>query len=133
MAIVVPIVPDASEHALRTAVDICRITDQPLVALFASPVSATNQDELDAQVDAMSDLLDQEDIAYSIEVRLDDAELASIISDVAAQVEASLVVVSAAQRLVGSKLLLGAQLQRLLVDSPCSILVVREPTHPAVE
>ncbi|MDP9807116.1 nucleotide-binding universal stress UspA family protein [Trueperella bonasi] len=128
MTVVVPVLDDAKDEALRVAIQIARRESMPLVALLNRPVSEFDQESVDAEIDALSDRLDREDIAYSTEVRLASQDLGASLAEVATHVEASIVVVSLAQRPTNGKLLLGSQIQRLLVESPCSVLVVREGT-----
>lgn len=128
MTVVVPLIRDANDDALSTAIKIARQQDMTLVAILSRPVSEFDQISIDEEIDALSDRLDREDIAYSMEVRLGEDELGVATAEVAADVDASLVVVSLAKRPANGKLLLGSQIQRVLVDTPCSVLVVPEGT-----
>ncbi|WP_394262561.1 universal stress protein [Trueperella sp.] len=128
MKVVVPIVGETNDEALSVAIKIARQQEMTLVAMLSRPVSEFDQESVDDEIDALCDRLDNEDIAYSTEVRLGEEDLGLAVAKVAADVEASLVVVSLAQPPTNGKLLLGSQIQRLLVGSPCSVLVVREKT-----
>lgn len=128
MKVVVPIVGETNDEALSVAIKIARQQEMTLVAMLSRPVSEFDQESVDDEIDALCDRLDNEDIAYSTEVRLGEEDLGLAVAKVAADVEASLVVVSLAQPPTNVKLLLGSQIQRLLVGSPCSVLVVREKT-----
>ncbi|VEI12521.1 universal stress protein [Trueperella bialowiezensis] len=124
MAIIVPMMK--SEHALHAGIDIARRRHDTLVALFIRPVAHSDQHLVDEEVDGLAQRLDQADIAFRVEVRLTDSEPSRIISDVAQEFDAGLVVVSAAAGQSHGKYMLGTQIQKLLIECPCSVLVVRE-------
>lgn len=130
MAVIVPIIRESNDDALEAAIQIAKSQDVPLVAVLSRPVEEFDEQKLSEEIDALSDRLDREDIAYSTEVRLGEEGIAKAIAEAASDVDASLVVVSLAQRPANGKLLLGSQIQRLLVDSPCSVLVVRQGLLP---
>lgn len=64
MTVVVPLIRDANDDALSTAIKIARQQDMTLVAILSRPVSEFDQISIDEEIDALSDRLDREDIAY---------------------------------------------------------------------
>ncbi|QTG76278.1 universal stress protein [Trueperella pecoris] len=126
MPVVVPVTPGARDDALVAAIDLCQRQERPLVVLLRRPVSEFHQETVDAEIDDLTELLERVDIAFSIEVRLGEEELATHIANVVTQTKASLVVVSLAKRPVNGRLRLGSQIQKLLLESQCAVLVVPE-------
>ena len=109
MKVVVPIVGETNDEALSVAIKIARQQEMTLVAMLSRPVSEFDQESVDDEIDALCDRLDNEDIAYSTEVRLGEEDLGLAVAKVAVDVEASLVVVSLAQPPTNGKLLLGRE------------------------
>lgn len=128
MPVIVPVSRGERDDALASAIDLCRREDRLLIALLHRPLGHFDQESIDAEVDELTDRLDSADIGFRIEVRLDEKDLAWQISDLA-QDASSLVVVSLAHKPAGGKLILGSQIQKLLLECPCSVLVVREQPH----
>lgn len=128
MPIVVP-VNQGIDEALTSAIELAQRQDHKLIALLHRPLHECDQDFVDQEIDALTDQLDAADIAFSIEVRVGEKDLATHISELVTEEKADLVVVSLARKPVNGKLLLGSQIQKLLVECPCSVLVVREKVN----
>ncbi|MDF2419986.1 universal stress protein [Trueperella pyogenes] len=128
MPIVVP-VNQGIDEALTSAIELAQRQDHKLIALLHRPLHECDQDFVDQEIDALTDQLDAADIAFSIEVRVGEKDLATHISELVTKEKADLVVVSLARKPVNGKLLLGSQIQKLLVECPCSVLVVREKVN----
>ncbi|MEW6896870.1 universal stress protein [Trueperella pyogenes] len=128
MPIVVP-VNQGIDEALTSAIELAQRQDHKLIALLHRPLYEYDQDFVDQEIDALTDQLDAADIAFSIEVRVGEKDLATHISELVTKEKADLVVVSLARKPVNGKLLLGSQIQKLLVECPCSVLVVREKVN----
>ena len=125
MAVIVPVSHGGRDDALSSAIRLCRREDQPLIALLRRPIGEFEQEEIDSEIDELTDRLDGADIGFRIDVRVDETDLATQISELARE-ESSFVVVSLAHKPAGGKLRLGSQIQKLLLEGPCSVLVVRE-------
>ncbi|MEW6933378.1 universal stress protein [Trueperella pyogenes] len=128
MPIVVP-VNQGIDEALTSAIELAQRQDHKLIALLHRPLHEYDQDFVDQEIDVLTDQLDAADIAFSIEVRVGEKDLATHISELVTKEKADLVVVSLARKPVNGKLLLGSQIQKLLVECPCSVLVVREKVN----
>ncbi len=127
MTIVVPVIAGSkANYALSRAVKYARRTDGQLIAVLSRPHTEYSQDDIDSEIDTLTDYLDNEDIAFRIETRVDEEELASQLCEVAAERNAEVVMVSLALKPANGKLNLGSQVQRLLLEAPCDVLVLRE-------
>lgn len=127
MTIVVPVHPGDSENAaLKRGVTYASITDSLLIALLSRPLGDFSQDEIDREVDTLTDYLDSCDIRFKIETRLEHGDVAAQLCEIAAEKEADTVLVSLALKPTSGKMTLGSQVQRLLLEAPCDVLVVRD-------
>ena len=125
MSVIVPVNPAGSEAALSAAISLAQERDYKLVAVLRRPISEFDQENVDIEIDELTDKLEAADIAFKIEVCLGNAEIADHIIDLATTHQASMIVVSLDQRPASGKLILGNQIQKLLVDSTCDVLIVR--------
>ncbi|MFP7696059.1 universal stress protein [Trueperella sp. LYQ143] len=125
MPVIVPIVP-GQQVTLEKAIEVCRKYDSTLIALLYRPAKDYDAIDVDQEVDALTDVLEEADIAFSVEVRFADGELSEHISQLVEERQAELVVVGLARRPANGKIVLGSQIQRLLTDVDCAVLVVRD-------
>jgi nucleotide-binding universal stress UspA family protein len=129
--VVVGFVPkQEGEAALSAAIDEVRRLGGRLVV-----VTALRQDETDsewiaktqAELAAAGKRLDAAGIDYVIHESQIDAEIdaADDLTQVARDQDADLVVIGIRRRTATGKLILGTQAQRILLDAPCPVLVVK--------
>ena len=129
--VVVGFVPKPEgEAALLAAIEEVREHDGRLVV-----VTALRQDETDgewiaktqAELAAARERLDAAGIDYVVHESQIDAEIdaAEDLTQVARDEEAALIVIGIRRRTATGKLILGSQAQRILLDAPCPVLVVK--------
>ena len=129
--VVVGFVPKPEgEAALLAAIEEVREHDGRLVV-----VTALRQDETDgewiaktqAELAAARERLDAAGIDYVVHESQIDAEIdaADDLTQVARDEEAALIVIGIRRRTATGKLILGSQAQRILLDAPCPVLVVK--------
>jgi nucleotide-binding universal stress UspA family protein len=111
--------------ALDAAVDETRRRDSRLVVVLARRSRGDDPAQLEADADAVRDLLDEADIAYDIrQLRRSDDVAESLVST-ALEVDAELIVIGLRRRSPVGKLVLGSNAQRILLDAPCPVLAVK--------
>lgn len=126
MAIVVPIPSGMpADRILNRAIEIATQGDFPIVGLLVRSLAEQSQHEIDDEIDQLSDLLEKTDLAFRFETRVDGGELAGHLCDVAQEHNAELIIVSLPPKPANASVHLGDQVQKLLVDAPCEVLVVR--------
>ena len=129
--VVVGFVPkQEGEAALLAAIEEVRQHDGRLIV-----VTALRQDETDgewiaktqAELAAARERLDAAGIDYVVHESQIDAEIdaADDLTQVARDEEAALIVIGIRRRTATGKLILGSQAQRILLDAPCPVLVVK--------
>lgn len=129
--VVVGFVPkQEGEAALLAAIGEVRERGGRLVV-----VTALRQDETDsewiaktqAELASARERLDASGIEYVIHESQTDAEIdaADDLTQVARDQDADLVVIGIRRRTATGKLILGSQAQRILLDAPCPVLVVK--------
>ncbi|MCA1982566.1 MAG: universal stress protein [Nocardioides sp.] len=129
--VVVGFVPkQEGEAALRAAIDeVGRLGGRLVV------VTALRQDETDSdwiaktqsELAAARERLDAAGVDYVVHESETDAEIdaADDLTQVARDEDADLVVIGIRRRTATGKLILGSQAQRILLDAPCPVLVVK--------
>lgn len=125
MTIVVPVSNGASGAALDAAIELCRAQGDSLHAVFHNSDPEVDQSEIDRVEDELYERLESEPFAFVVDVQFGGG-IAATITRIAEETDARMVVVSLARRPANGRLTLGNQIQQLLVDSPCPVLVVRE-------
>ena len=129
--VVVGFVPkQEGEAALLAAIEEVRQHDGRLIV-----VTALRQDETDgewiaktqAELAAARERLDAAGIDHVVHESQIDAEIdaADDLIQVARDEEATLIVIGIRRRTATGKLILGSQAQRILLDAPCPVLVVK--------
>ncbi|WP_216452405.1 universal stress protein [Arcanobacterium phocae] len=127
MSIVVPVGRgDRFNPILRRGITLAQNHDTSLVVLFSCVLDECSQDEIDTNVDLITDKLEQVDIAFDIVTRLDGVDLATQIRETALAHDASLIIISLAPKPSHGSYQLGSQIQKLLVDAPCELLIMRD-------
>ncbi|MFC7406090.1 universal stress protein [Georgenia alba] len=128
MAIVVGYVTTSEgEAALSAAIEEARRRSSRLVVVLArkSRGDAAADTALDADADAVRDLLDEADVAYDVRQLRRADDVAESIVTTADEVGADLIVIGLRRRSPVGKLILGSNAQRILLDAPCPVLAVK--------
>ena len=128
MTIVVGYVPTPEgEAALRAAISVARLRDEPLHV-----VNSSRGDSLaDARFASESALarvreqLDASGVVYEIEQQVRGHEAAEEVVGAAERVHAGLIVIGLRRRTATGKLITGSQAQRILLDAHCPVLAVK--------
>lgn len=114
--------------ALDAAVTEARRRDSRLVVVLARRSQGEEASTLEAEADAVRDLLDDADIAYDIRQLRRSEDVAESLVSTAEEVGAELIVIGLRRRSPVGKLVLGANAQRILLDAPCPVLAVKPVT-----
>lgn len=126
MAIVVGYVATKEgSAALDAAVTETRRRNSRLVVVLARRSQGDDPSLLEAEADAVRDLLDDADIAYDIRQLRRADDVADSLVSTAQEVDAELIVIGLRRRSPVGKLVLGANAQRILLDAPCPVLAVK--------
>ncbi|GAA4286111.1 universal stress protein [Georgenia daeguensis] len=111
--------------ALDAAVAEARRRDSRLIVVLARRSRGDDPSLLEAEADAVRDLLDDADIAYDIRQLRRSDDVAQSLVATAEEVEAELIVIGLRRRSPVGKLVLGSNAQRILLDAPCPVLAVK--------
>jgi nucleotide-binding universal stress UspA family protein len=126
MAIVVGYVTtQEGSAALDAAVAETRRRDSRLIVVLARRSRGDDPSMLEAEADAVRDLLDDADIAYDIRQLRRSDDVAQSLVATAEEVGAELIVIGLRRRSPVGKLVLGSNAQRILLDAPCPVLAVK--------
>ncbi|MCK6209319.1 universal stress protein [Georgenia sp. EYE_87] len=126
MAIVVGYVTtQEGAAALDAAVAETRRRDSRLIVVLARRSRGDDPSQLEAEADAVRDLLDDADIAYDIRQLRRSDDVAQSLVATAEEVGAELIVIGLRRRSPVGKLVLGSNAQRILLDAPCPVLAVK--------
>lgn len=127
MAIILPVTYGNYEsYALRRGVEYASARDDKLVVVLSRQREDFTQEAIDHEVDVLFDILDEADIDFRVETRLDSDDIATHLIEAAAAHKAELILVSLALKPANGKLNLGSLVQKLLIEAPCDVLVARE-------
>jgi len=128
MTIVVGYVPTPEgDAALRAAVDESRLRDQPLHVVNSSRGDALSDPRF-ASSDALDQVraqLDGAGVVYEIDQQVRGHEASDEVVSAAERVNASLIVIGLRRRTATGKLITGSQAQRILLDANCPVLAVK--------
>lgn len=127
MTVVVPVHSGPEgEAALNAGIAYVREIGGRLLAVLHRPSSQISNEDLDQEIDDLSMRLEAEEIAFTVVPNTRSEDLAALISGTAKTEAASLIIVGLSEASNHGKLVLGTQVQRLLLEAPCAVLVVRE-------
>lgn len=130
MSIVVGYIPTAEgKSALERAVDETKLRHTNLVVLNSSRGDAY-ADPKYAQEDELRRIgehLDESGVQYELRQFVRGKDAAEEVVDLAAELDAELVVIGIRHRTAVGKLLLGSTAQRILLDAECPVLAVKAP------
>ncbi|MFD1719102.1 universal stress protein [Georgenia deserti] len=113
------------EAALTASVEEARRRDTRLVVVLARKSGGDDHAVLDAEADAVRDVLDQADIAYDVRQLRRSDDVADSLVTTAEEVDADLIVIGLRRRSPVGKLILGSNAQKILLDAPCPVLAVK--------
>lgn len=118
------------EAALLRAVDEVRLRGSDLVVVNSVRSDESDPEwvrKTDADLAAVRERLDDAGIDYEVRRQTDDGHgAADELVAIAEEVGADLVVIGVRRRSATGKLILGTQAQRILLDAPCPVLVVKD-------
>lgn len=130
MSIVVGYIPTAEgKAALERAIDETKLRHTNLVVLNSSRGDAY-ADPKYAQEDELRRIgehLDESGVQYELRQFVRGKDAAEEVVDLAAELDAELVVIGIRHRTAVGKLLLGSTAQRILLDAECPVLAVKAP------
>lgn len=129
LSIVVPVQPDVHDGpALRAAIACAHKTDSRILAVVYRPAHEFAAEAVNDEVDRLSILLDDADVAYTILPITSTDDIAAKIVSIAHEESAELVVVTLERKPAKGRLVMGSDLQKLFLEAPCPILTVRPDT-----
>lgn len=99
--------------------------DDQIIAVLHRPVADGNEDDVDEEIDALTDFLAQTDRAFRVLPSITGEDLSSTLCQLAGDPQVKLVIVEIAQQPPHGRNLLGTQAQRLILECPCSVLIAR--------
>ncbi|QJC21681.1 universal stress protein [Arcanobacterium buesumense] len=127
MSVIVPIgQQERYEAILQRGIAFAQDHDMTLIVLLSRSLTQYSQEQIDYDVDTLTDKLEQADVAFEIITRLDDTDLATTIRETALEHNAVLIITSLAPKPSHGSYQLGTQVQKLLVDAPCEVLIMRD-------
>lgn len=113
--------------ALETAAEEARRRAERLVVVVSGRGDETDEQrsELDVALDGVRAELDARGVAHEVRVLTRGRDVAEDLIGTAEEVGAALIVIGLRRRSPIGKLILGANAQRILLDSPCPVLAVK--------
>jgi len=117
------------EAALLRAVEEARERGLSLVIVSSQREDETNEEwirKTEADLAAARERLDRTGIAYEIRHTVAGVGAADDLVEIAEETDADLLVIGVRRRSPVGKLILGTQAQRILLDAPCPVLVVKD-------
>lgn len=117
---------DQGKAALRRAAAEAALHGEPLAVLHIVPGledSSAVAPVIEASVHET--LGDRTDLAIQVHTAAEGHSLAGALVDLASEIDASLLVIGSRRRSAVGKLLLGSTVQRVLLDAPMAVLVVK--------
>ena len=118
------------EAALDMGVREARRREARVVVVISRRDRQEHHADVDAELDALRDRLDEAEVAYDVRRMGRGNDVASDLVDTAQESGAELIVIGLRRRSPVGKLILGSNAQRILLDAPCPVLAVKpEPTQ----
>ena len=131
MTIVVGFVPTPEgEAALTAAISEARLREEPLHVLNSSRGDALNDPRFASEdaLDKARARLDESGVAYELKQFVRGHEASEELVSEADRLNASLIVIGIRRRSPTGKLITGSQAQRTLLDANCPVLAVKAPS-----
>lgn len=117
---------DSGKVAIRTAAAEARLHGESLAILHIVPGLEDAQSVAPAlREQAQADLADFPELAIEVHTAAEGHDTAGALVDLATEIDASLLVIGSRRRSAMGKLLLGSTVQRVLLDAPMPVLVVK--------
>ncbi len=116
------------EAALETGVAEARRRDARVVVVISRRSRQEQHADVDAELDALRDRLDDAEVAYDVRQLGRGNDVASDLVETAEETGAELIVIGLRRRSPVGKLILGSNAQRILLDAPCPVLAVKPPS-----
>lgn len=117
---------DQGKAALRRAAAEAALHDETLAVLHIVPGSADPDDFSPGIESRVREVLaDRPDLPLEVHVVAEGHSVAGSLVDLATEIDASLLVIGSRRRSAVGKLLLGSTVQRVLLDAPMAVLVVK--------
>ncbi|NIL75083.1 MULTISPECIES: universal stress protein [Rhodococcus] len=129
VAVVASDSPEGREALVR-AVEEATLRGKELVVLAVVDSNTVSEEDREATTLATRQILESRglgDATLSVRVEPDAGDPAGAIVDLVADVGASLLVIGSRRRSAVGKFLMGSTVQRVLLDSPVPVLVVKSP------
>ena len=117
---------DQGKAALRKAASEAELHGETLAVLHIVPGLEDRSTVLPRIEASVREALgDRQDLAIEVHTAAEGHSLAGALVDLATEVDASLLVIGSRRRSAVGKLLLGSTVQRVLLDAPMAVLVVK--------
>ncbi|WP_413449845.1 universal stress protein [Georgenia phoenicis] len=113
------------EAALETGVAEARRRDARVVVVISRRARQEQHADVDAELDALRDRLDDAEVAYDVRQLGRGNDVATDLVETAEETRAELIVIGLRRRSPVGKLILGSNAQRILLDAPCPVLAVK--------
>lgn len=129
VAVVASDSPEGREALVR-AVSEANLRGLELVALAVFDTNSVSEEDREATTLATEQILTSRGVAdatFSVRVEPDGGDPAGAIVDLVADTGAELLVIGSKRRSAVGKFLMGSTVQRVLLDSPVPVLVVKAP------
>ncbi|KZF06951.1 MAG: universal stress protein [Rhodococcus sp. (in: high G+C Gram-positive bacteria)] len=129
VAVVTSDSPEGREALVR-AVEEAKLRGLELIALTVVDANSVTEEDREATTLATQQVLTSRGISdaeFSVRVEPDAGDPAGAIVDLVADTGASLLVIGSRRRSAVGKFLMGSTVQRVLLDSPVPVLVVKAP------
>lgn len=118
------------EAALAAGVAEARMREARVVVVISRRARQEQHADVDAELDALRDRLDDADVAYELRQPGRGQDVAADLVDTAVETGADLIVIGLRRRSPVGKLILGSNAQRILLDAPCPVLAVKSGSNP---
>ncbi|HLT84882.1 MAG TPA: universal stress protein [Phototrophicaceae bacterium] len=118
------------EAALAAGVAEARMREARVVVVISRRARQEQHADVDAELDALRDRLDDADVAYELRQPGRGQDVAADLVDTAVETSADLIVIGLRRRSPVGKLILGSNAQRILLDAPCPVLAVKSGSNP---
>lgn len=113
------------EAALETGVAEARRREARLVVVISRRSRHEQHADVDSELDALRDRLDDADVAYDVRQLGRGNDVAADLVAAAEETDAELIVIGLRRRSPVGKLILGSNAQRILLDAQCPVLAVK--------
>lgn len=126
MPIIVPVEAHSKNSAaIAKSVVLSRAMNEPITVVMRRPLGEYSQAEIDQEIDQLSGILDPEEVPYKFEARLEEVDVVDILLGMSKR-DKDVIVVAIATKPQHGRLHLGKQIQQLLLEAPCDVMIVRQ-------